>query len=164
MFPEGSFSLDAMKPLSYKIFINEVLVREAAVLLIQQDLCFDWAAAIKTLQRSGNFGTMLHPGEDSPHLQAVIDKTIQAVRQQENLFQLWKASDSTLSFNDWAREQKADNKLLAAIKHEGDIDVIPMEFAADQSVGDTGLGDRAMEELGFKVVRHGDNIIYELDD
>jgi len=161
MFPEGSFSLDSIKPLSYNIFINEVLVREAAILLIQQDLHFDRAAAIKTLQRSGKFGTMLHPGEDSPHLQAVIDKTTQAVRQQENLFRLWKASDSTQSFNHWAREQKVDENPLMAIKRE---QVIPMEVAADQLVNGTGLGDRALEELGFKAVRHGDNVIYELDD
>ena len=49
---------------------------------------------------------MLHLGDDSPHIQAVIDKTTNTAWQQEAFFQQWKASDSTDSFNDWVRKQK----------------------------------------------------------
>jgi len=49
---------------------------------------------------------MLHPGDDSPHIQAVIDKTTNTAQRQEAFFQQWKASDSTDSFNDWVRKQK----------------------------------------------------------
>ena len=81
MFPEGSFVFDsALQPLSYKTLIREVFVRKAAVLLIQEDLAFDRAHAVKTLNRSQTFGTLYHPGDDSDHIQAIIEKTTRSVQ------------------------------------------------------------------------------------
>jgi len=150
MFPQDSISADVLKSLSYKVLINEVLLREAAILLIQKDLHCDRTAALKTRQRSERFGTLFHSGEDSPHLQAVIDKTTQAAHRQEHLFRQWKASDSTRSFKDWANSQEVDDG--AAIKREEVVIVVPT------------VADEALKELGFKVIKYGDNVIYEIDD
>jgi hypothetical protein len=48
---------------------------------------------------------MLHPGDNSPHIQAVIDKTTKAARRQEALLHMWKVSDRIESFSDWLHEQ-----------------------------------------------------------
>jgi hypothetical protein len=102
---------------------------------------------------------MLHPGDDSPHIQAVIDKTMNTAWQQEALFRQWKASDSTDSFNDWAREQKTldhnahmkleetDAGLSARIKLEDAIVRLPAKGSA---------GDMAMKEFGFTTVTWGE--------
>jgi RTC4-like domain len=153
MFPESSFDI-SFQPLSYKVLVHEVLLREAAALLIQQDLGFDRAKAIKTLTRSQAFGTMLHPGDDSPHIQAIIDKTTRAVQRQEALFRLWKASDSSESFGDWVREQKSLEE-DARIKVEENETILPVEGSS---------GDAAMEEIGFRAVANGTDIVYELID
>jgi hypothetical protein len=85
MFSKGLFDI-TIQPLSYNTLICEVLVREAALLLIQQDLCFNHIRALKTVTRSDGFGTMLHPDNNNPHLQAVIDKTTKTAQHQEALF------------------------------------------------------------------------------
>jgi hypothetical protein len=61
-------------------------VQEAALLLIQQNLGFNCMRALKTLTRFNGFGTMLHSGNDIPHLQAVIDKTTKTAQSQKALF------------------------------------------------------------------------------
>jgi hypothetical protein len=96
MFPKGSLDI-TFQPLLYKILIHEVILREAAVLLIQQDIDFDHAKAMRTLICSQGFRTILHPGDNSPHVQAAIDKTTGSAQQQETLFHLWKTSDSIKS-------------------------------------------------------------------
>jgi hypothetical protein len=97
---------------------------------------------------------MLHPGEDRPHIQTVIDKTTRSVQQQETLFQLWKASDTTLSLNDWVIEQKSINE-AAHIKQEDKEAKLPSSGQA---------GDSVMEGLGFRAITNGSKVIYELVD
>ena len=162
MFPEGSFDI-AFQPLSYKTLIREVLVREAALLLIQQDLGFDRVKALKTLTSSEGFGTMLHPGDDSPHIQAVIDKTTKAAQRQEALFRMWKLSDSVESFSDWLREQNFQDddpcikvpQIKVEVKEEGKEIGLLAEGSS---------GDGAMEVMGFRTITDGTHVVYKLMD
>jgi hypothetical protein len=153
MFPQSSFDI-SFQPLSYKVLVHEVLLREAAVLLIQQDLSFDRANAIKTLTRSQAFGAILHPDDDISHIQAIIDKTTKATQRQEALFRQWKASNSTISFNGWVREQKTlvDD---SSVKIEEDDTGLPKEGSSC---------DAEIEEIGFKVTKNGNKTVYELVD
>lgn len=152
MFPEDSTSFDpTSQPLSYKNFIHEVLVREATVYMIQQDLGLDRKKAINTLKHSQAFGTLLHPGDDSPHIQAVIDKTTRSFQRQKSLFRLWKASDTTLSLDDWVLEQKSANGVAHIKQEENDLRL-------------SSGGDAVMEQFGFKAVTSGSKVIYELID
>jgi hypothetical protein len=161
MFPKGSFDI-TFQPLSYNTLIREVLVREAALLLIQEDLGFDRVKALKTLNSSDDYGTMLHPGDDSPHIQAVIEKTTKAAQRQEALFRMWKASDSIESFSDWLREQNFQDddsrikvpQIEVEVKEEGKEIGLPTE----------GSSGDAMEAMGFKTITNGTNTIYELMD
>jgi RTC4-like domain len=162
MFPEGSFDI-AFQPLSYKTLIHEVLVREAALLLIQQDLGFDRVKALKTLTNSEGFGTMLHPGDNSPHIQAVIDKTTKAAQHQKTLFRMWKASNSVESFSDWLREQNFQDddprikvpQIKVEVKEEGK----EINLRAEGSSSDGG-----MEVMGFRTITDGTHTVYELMD
>jgi hypothetical protein len=160
MFPEGSFDI-AFQPLSYKTLIREVLVREAALLLIQQDLGFDRVKTLKTLTNSEGFGTMLHPGDDSPHIQAVIDKTTKAAQRQEALFCMWKVSDSVESFRDWLHEQNFQDddprikvpQIKVEVKEEGKEIDLPAEGSSS---------DGAMKVMGFRTITDGTYTVYEL--
>jgi hypothetical protein len=162
MFPEGSFDLN-FQPLSYNTLIREVLVREAALLLIQQDLGFDRVKALKTLTRSEGFGTMLHPGDDSSHIQAIIDKTTKAAQRQGTLLRMWKASNSIESFSDWLREQNFQDddprikipQIKVEVKEEGKEIDLPIEGSSD---------DGAMEVMGFRTITDGTHTVYELMD
>lgn len=158
MFPEGSLDI-TFQPLSYKILIHEVILQEAAVLLIQQDLDIDRAQAMRTLIRSQGFGTMLHPGDNSAHVQAAIDKTTRSARQQETLLRLWKSSDSIESFKDWVQAQNVKDddthiKVLQ-IKEEEKETGLPAEGSS---------GDVGMEAMGFRVIKNGAEEVYELMD
>lgn len=75
MFPDESFDINPFHPLSYQTFRNEVLLPEAATLLIQHDLPhLNHKAAINTMWASQKLGTLLHPGVDSPFVDVLIEK------------------------------------------------------------------------------------------
>jgi len=161
MFPEGSFDI-TFQPLSYNTLIREVLVREAALLLIQENLGFERVKALKTLNSSNGFGTMLHPGDDSPHIQAVIDKTTKTARCQEALLRMWKASNSIESFSDWLRKQNFQDddprikvpQIKVEVKEEGkEIGLLT----------ESGSGD-ALEAMGFRTITNGTSTVHELMD
>ena len=106
---------------------------------------------------------MLHPGDDSPHIQAVIDKTKKAAQHQEALLRMWKVSDSVKSFSDWLREQnfQDDNprikvpQIKVDVKEEGkEIDLL----------AEGSSGDGAMEVMGFRTITDGTHVVYELMD
>lgn len=75
MFPENT-ALPVAKQISYQRLIEAVLVREAATLLIEEDLHIDRKRAIYIAKRSQAFGTAFHPGDDSIHLQSAIDRVV----------------------------------------------------------------------------------------
>ncbi|KAJ7451205.1 hypothetical protein B0H11DRAFT_1692711, partial [Mycena galericulata] len=60
MFPD-SLDYSNFHPLTYAIIIREILIPEATIRLIQQDLTVSPGAAIDILQQSHHFGLVLHP-------------------------------------------------------------------------------------------------------
>jgi hypothetical protein len=73
MFPNDSFDVTPFRPLDYRTFREKVLLPEIGTMLIQQDLPqLDRADAVRTLRTSQEFGTLLHPGTDSCHVDDAI--------------------------------------------------------------------------------------------
>jgi hypothetical protein len=73
MFLNGSFDITPFHPLDVHAFWGKVLLPEIRILLIQQDLPhLDHTSAIGLLYASQEFGSQLHPGTDSPHVDNVI--------------------------------------------------------------------------------------------
>jgi hypothetical protein len=73
MFPNGSFDIIPFHPLDVRAFREKVLLPEIRILLIQQDLLhLNRASAIGLLHASQEFGSQLHPGTDSPHVDNLI--------------------------------------------------------------------------------------------
>ncbi|KAJ7862008.1 hypothetical protein B0H14DRAFT_2170340, partial [Mycena olivaceomarginata] len=56
-----TFDITPFHPLTYNIVIREVLVPEASIRLIQEDLNITLDAALEVLQESHSFGCALHP-------------------------------------------------------------------------------------------------------
>jgi len=68
-----SLMLLLFRPLDARAFREKVLLPEVGTLLIQQDLPhIDRANAINILRASQEFGSLLHPGTDSPHIDKVM--------------------------------------------------------------------------------------------
>lgn len=82
MFPEN-IAHPVLKQISYQRLIEDVLVREATTLLIEEDLRIDRERAIYILKRSQAFGTAFHPGDDSIHLQSAVDRVVSETSGQE---------------------------------------------------------------------------------
>ena len=73
MFPNDSFDITPFHPLDYRAFREKVLLPEIGTILIQQDLPqLNRADTIRTLRTSQEFGTLLHPGTDSCHVDDAI--------------------------------------------------------------------------------------------
>ncbi|KAF7969422.1 hypothetical protein HWV62_27365 [Athelia sp. TMB] len=99
LFPEER--LPANQPLPYAIFLREVLGREAARQLIQQDLGLSPEKAARTLQSSERYGTMLHPGDgDTPALDAVITKIAKQKQESQGSSIKQEISDGEWLFGD----------------------------------------------------------------
>ncbi|KAJ7705217.1 hypothetical protein B0H16DRAFT_1213803, partial [Mycena metata] len=64
MFPDSPDLLAKFQPLTYEIIILEILLPEAAMRLIEQDLNIPPKDAIDVLRASYNFGVGLHPAND----------------------------------------------------------------------------------------------------
>ncbi|KAF9522000.1 hypothetical protein CPB83DRAFT_734389, partial [Crepidotus variabilis] len=56
LFPKSSIPANDIHPLSYSIYLEEVLALEAAVLLIQDDLKLSYSDAVSVLRESRQFG------------------------------------------------------------------------------------------------------------
>jgi hypothetical protein len=74
LFPKDSINLQQYHPVSWTSLVNEVLLPEATVALIQEDLTIDRKEAIVTMRRSQQFGSALHPGDDSSHVKQLFSK------------------------------------------------------------------------------------------
>ncbi|KIK93689.1 hypothetical protein PAXRUDRAFT_828700 [Paxillus rubicundulus Ve08.2h10] len=61
LFPPSSFDVSLITPLAPAEFIQRILVPEAAVRLIAQDLCADIEDAIVTLRESAQYGVAMFP-------------------------------------------------------------------------------------------------------
>lgn len=85
LFPQATLDLKFFQPLSYETLIHDVLLPETAVALIRQDLKLDRDDAIETMRKSQNFGSELHPGDDSIHVKNIIN----IVHQHRKRYKDW---------------------------------------------------------------------------
>ena len=76
MFLNNTFDVTLFHPLDFHAFCTKVLLPEAGILLIQQDLPhLSRKDAIKTMENSQPLGAEMHPGENSPHVNAIMERT-----------------------------------------------------------------------------------------
>ena len=76
MFPDNTFDVTPFHPLDFHAFRTKVLLPEAVILLIQQYLPhLSRKDAIKTMENSQPLGAEMHPGENSPHINAIMECT-----------------------------------------------------------------------------------------
>ncbi|KAF5376408.1 hypothetical protein D9615_008616 [Tricholomella constricta] len=122
-----SFSIDKahIHPLSQDTFLREVLVPEAAVLIIQEDLRLSRFQAIETLRASHTFGNMLHPIDDTCSIvHAATRRGMYIFRCLQPLFRFWQASKTLLDFETWAKEQNDKEEEHRVKQEEMDFDVV----------------------------------------
>ncbi|KAJ7831280.1 hypothetical protein B0H13DRAFT_2289276 [Mycena leptocephala] len=118
MFPDCQAFVRKFHPLTYNIAIREVLIPEATIRIIQNDLNIEPKEAIVVLKESHTFGLVLHPSEDDCefHRAAVLSISRSHRRTQWSL-RTWEASGTTLDFEAWLQDQK-DMEAALAVKLE----------------------------------------------
>jgi hypothetical protein len=148
MFPDRSFDMTPFKPLSWATLIRDVLLPETAIYLIQDDLTVDRAHAEDILIASQRFGRIFHSSEENPIIDDLISKTTRITQIEEARHRLWNASQSTLTFNAWVKEQE---------KAEAEFQVKKEEAAGN-------LFSDGEVYSGFKETRVGGRVVMELMD
>ena len=76
LFPPDTINSDSTAPLTPADFIQRILVPEAAVYLIMEDLQSDYSSAVKTLRESVEYGVAMFPdagGDNEEGMKAVDD-------------------------------------------------------------------------------------------
>lgn len=142
MFPENELDL-SLQPLTYKSLIRYVLVPEASTLLIKTDLGVSRKKAINIMRRSQTFGSKYHPGEDSRHLKKLIDQ----------------AASSTSDIKTTHADFNVDTNLT-----NSDLGNMGLQIKMETDV-DTSLTDGSDNTLeGFRAIRNGEKVVYELLD
>jgi hypothetical protein len=99
MFPDG-MDLTHVKPLTYAVLLNEVLLPEAAQHIVQEDLDLMPLAAKNTLRASHIFGVVQHPSSsESLALAEAIRKTTEITRRAMSKYRSWLAADTNLDID-----------------------------------------------------------------
>ncbi|KAF5378360.1 hypothetical protein D9615_008754 [Tricholomella constricta] len=132
-----SFSIDKahIHPLSQDTFLREILVPEAAVLIIQEDLHLSHFQAIETLRASHTFGNTMHPIDDTCSIGHEATRRGMYIFQcLQPLFRFWQASKTMLDFETWAKEQNDKEEEHRVKQEEMDLNII-----RDKSE-DSGMG------------------------
>lgn len=110
MFPDGTPELDNRK-LTWNSLIHDVLLPEVVVQLIQQDFpTYDRATAIETLQESSQYGNIRFHNGDSVNVQRVQQRVADVMRRSNDLYDNWKASNSTDAFETWVQKSSSTVK------------------------------------------------------
>lgn len=113
MFPDRSFDMRPIRPLSHQSFLADVLLPEVATALIQQDLDIDRNIAVETLHNSRRYGSMLYPGTDTDSdVQTIIEKATSEMRRYNALVERYQDACTDLDLPTWARvtaEKEAAN-------------------------------------------------------
>ena len=114
MFPDNPDLATSFIPLTYDIFVREVLIPEATIRLVQQDLGITPEAAIIVLKESHIFGLVLHPVDDDCefYLAALLSISKSHRRTQWSL-RTWEACGTALDFETWLQGQKDMEEILA---------------------------------------------------
>lgn len=131
LFPDRSFDLAPFKPLVWSDLIHKVLLPEAVVQLIGDDLPnLDRAGAINTMKLSAHFGNVLHYNEDSPTVRDITKKLAAVNSRINTLYDEYEMSQSSLNFNQWVQERQKQLDVDLVIKQEE----TDMGSSADKSV------------------------------
>ncbi|KAJ7912485.1 hypothetical protein B0H13DRAFT_1874862 [Mycena leptocephala] len=105
MFPDTDIASRA--PLPYDIILREVLLPEAVVRIVQQDLKITPRAAKLVISVSYLFGTTRHPSSaDCPAIASAVHYTTKIQQRAKSAYRLWVASGSRLALNDWVKLQR----------------------------------------------------------
>ncbi|KAJ7080153.1 hypothetical protein B0H15DRAFT_804147 [Mycena belliarum] len=132
MFPP-SIDLAPFHPLTYDIILREVLIPEATLQLIQQDLEVAPDEAIEILKQSHTFGLVQNPADDNCEYYIAAMRSISmSHRRAEWSLRTWEASGTDLDFEPWLQGQKELEEAIA-IKSE------PTDFSVPASDGDTKI-------------------------
>jgi hypothetical protein len=83
MFPEHTFDMAMFNSIPYEDVICNILLPEATVHLIQQDLSVDRRKAENTRDASVEFGRIYHSSDNNPIIDNLITKTTKVIRQEE---------------------------------------------------------------------------------
>lgn len=75
MFPDHSFDVTPFTSVTWSSFRNYVLLPEATTLLVQQDISgIDRDRAIDIVKESREYGTLLHPDAEGPHIDDLLQR------------------------------------------------------------------------------------------
>ncbi|KAJ7863606.1 hypothetical protein B0H14DRAFT_3607254 [Mycena olivaceomarginata] len=126
IFP-GTFDISNFRPLTYDIVLREVLIPEATIRLIQQDMGITLDAAIVVLENSDAFGRLLHPSDnDCRFYNAALSTIARSHRRTQWGLRTWEASGSPLDFHAWLQNQW-DTEDAMAVKVEHIDQLIPAQ-------------------------------------
>ncbi|KAJ7917653.1 hypothetical protein B0H13DRAFT_1994483 [Mycena leptocephala] len=118
IFPDCQDFVRKFHPLTYNIAIREVLIPEATIHIIQNDLNIELKEAIVVLKESHTFGLVLHPSEDDCEFhRAAVLSISRSHRHTQWSLRTWEASRTTLDFEAWLQDQK-DMEAALAVKLE----------------------------------------------
>ncbi|KDR70608.1 hypothetical protein GALMADRAFT_1349818 [Galerina marginata CBS 339.88] len=101
LFPPDLVDLEQLAPLSYMEVIRKVLLPEAAILLIHQDLRVPVPVATQTLHESQDFGSIMHPCDsESPAFIDLLKKTYDSSTypNMREHYRRWVRAESTMDF------------------------------------------------------------------
>lgn len=120
MFPDQSFDLEPLKPLSWHAAIHDFFLPEAVVLLIQEDFPqLPRESAIETMLDSTRYGNIRFSKEDSLAIRNVTKKITDTMARNNALYDEYEVSGSLLSFGMWAKERtKAGTFVSPSVKVE----------------------------------------------
>jgi len=136
LFPDRSFDLAPFKPLVWSDLIHKVLLPEAVVQLIGEDLPnLDRAGAINMMKLSAHFGNVLHYNEDSLTVKDITKKLAAVNSHVNTLYDEYEMSQSSLNFNQWAQERQKQLDVDLVIKQE-----------------ETDMGSSADKSVEFKII------------
>ncbi len=76
MFPLETLSIEKIAPLPVTDFIQRILVPEAGVALVRDDMGVDEDNALKTLRESSSYGAAMFPVTDKDGVEEVHDKLV----------------------------------------------------------------------------------------
>ncbi|KAJ7224210.1 hypothetical protein GGX14DRAFT_350635 [Mycena pura] len=141
MFPDSQDLVNKFLPLTYHIALWEILIPEAAIQLIQQDLDIGPEDAISILQQSHTFGLTLHPSKDDcEFLMAAVRLISKSHRRTQWSLRAYEASGSNLDFEAWLQNQR-DMEELLAVKKETVEPSIPRSINLNADVIDLTADD-----------------------
>ena len=119
LFPPASFPIDSTLPLSPTEFIQLILVPEAAVSLIREDLMQERAPALKTLRASTEYGVAMFPDEDNEAGERIVEQRARTRRKE-----LEAAGELVLGEGDAQSSKKKRGKASKKVTQTDDSDVV----------------------------------------